>query len=814
MQHVEENGGRTVGILNYILRGKSDDPDDPNVKRAVDIASATLPLLGKQVGDSSGRWKNPFAPDRTETSVDLDLYGLEEFLKEQDPKLLWRCLPERFPAALRHTVGPIANHSLYDLLFLSLAIYGILKEGDVPSFLLFTFGPVQSFISRARKTSDLWAGSYLLSYLTFRSMLPILEELGPYHIIFPHLLRQPLIDVWMKEKFKNWPEGCGDRLRTGADDLSVANMPNRFLAIVPYREAECLADSVKLAFYDTLNALAERVEEFVGGGDGVVCRIEEQLGAYFQRYWVVLPWTTEGKDPAKSSSLDPVLEDYRKLLNLNGGGPPAYEVVSTLKGRDGANVGLAYPLLYDIAERFLGARKSVRDFEGITQSGEKKCSLCGQYDPLSIHWEDLRERYPGIVKEKERLCGVCATKRVLPRIVGSLEYLTALGRLQGYPSTSEMATVYYKRKIPGQVAGGIKKTLKGSVLRDCIGMSESVPCLKDRPLYNIDGQWLFRESYRKDYIASECGIDVSEDDLREVWKSVEGLLNNCSPETAKPNTYYAILMMDGDLMGKWLSGNHEGIPEFVYLLSREYSDRLPRELKCLKHPISPVLHGLFSRLLSGFALEEVRRWVEGCACGKLVYAGGDDVLALLPLEDALKVAINLRNAFRSRVSCKADMSGGVVFVHHKYPLSLALEEARDAEKRAKRDYGRAALYVKFIKRGGETREFGLKWERTFYTFQQLVEYYRKGFLPSGFGYDLMRVMGELRVEAEDKEIPIPQELMEVLENELVRILKRKGIASDEVVSDLKHLFKNMENKRHFADALVVANFLAKGGRDA
>ena len=36
--------------------------------------------------------------------------------------------------------------------------------------LMFTIGPVQSFIEAARKTEDLWMGSYILSYLVATAM--------------------------------------------------------------------------------------------------------------------------------------------------------------------------------------------------------------------------------------------------------------------------------------------------------------------------------------------------------------------------------------------------------------------------------------------------------------------------------------------------------------------------------------------------------------------------------------------------------------------------------------------------------------------
>src|SRR5581483_4351716 len=47
--------------------------------------------------------------------------------------------------------------------------------------LLFSLGPVQSFIAQARKTRDLWLGSFILSVLMQESMKDIHANL-----IFPH----------------------------------------------------------------------------------------------------------------------------------------------------------------------------------------------------------------------------------------------------------------------------------------------------------------------------------------------------------------------------------------------------------------------------------------------------------------------------------------------------------------------------------------------------------------------------------------------------------------------------------------------------
>ena len=83
---------------------------------------------------------------------------LAEYLKFEEVKgsclgQLWELLP----ADTR-----IPDHSIWEHKRVTSAIAGALPK---PAFLLFTIGPVQDFIATARKTQDLWSGSYLLSYL-------------------------------------------------------------------------------------------------------------------------------------------------------------------------------------------------------------------------------------------------------------------------------------------------------------------------------------------------------------------------------------------------------------------------------------------------------------------------------------------------------------------------------------------------------------------------------------------------------------------------------------------------------------------------
>ncbi len=196
-------------------------------------------------------------------------------------------------------------------------------------------------------------------------------------------------------------------------------------------------------------------------------------------------------------------------------------------------------------------------------------------------------------------------------------------------------------------------------------------------------------------------------------------------------------------MGRWLSGTHEGLATFGDILHPNVREQLEKDpnwgsLLRSRRLITPAVHAAISQALGHFALRLVPYIVEGRYPGRLLYAGGDDVLALLPLEDALAVARELRAAFSGHIRfengglqvClgepvtgyvegeqeifltmgpKATASIGLVFAHHLQPLDLVLRAVRRAEQAAKRRYGRNALAVEVLKRSGETLTVGTKW---------------------------------------------------------------------------------------------------------
>src|SRR5438477_2168072 len=96
-------------------------------------------------------------------------------------------------------------------------------DDEGKAFVSFSLGPVQSFIEAARSVRDLWTGSYLLSYLTFQAMLPILRSVeDPENaFVFPAVSDLPL---WQRER-----QGAAP----AEQPLLRPCIPNKFIAVVP-----------------------------------------------------------------------------------------------------------------------------------------------------------------------------------------------------------------------------------------------------------------------------------------------------------------------------------------------------------------------------------------------------------------------------------------------------------------------------------------------------------------------------------------------------------------------------------------------------
>ena len=252
------------------------------------------------------------------------------------------------------------------------------------------------------------------------------------------------------------------------------------------------------------------------------------------------------------------------------------------------------------------------------------------------------------------------------------------------------------------------------------------------------------------YLRDKTGLSSEEYKRALGFESVPAIACNNRPGSSRKdddgedipdNPYVAILAMDGDEMGKWVSA--EKTPPFLQQLSPQARDYLEPILEAhgkrdIRRLLTPSYHIQFSEALSNFSTwlsdQVVRRYK-----GQLIYSGGDDVLAMLPADKAIACAEALRSVFRGEPprddtggfpvevplagyvmgpagyplivpGPAADVSIGLAVGHCKAPLQMLVREAKRAEQSAKSLYARSALTVHLYKRSGEIIEWGCKWD--------------------------------------------------------------------------------------------------------
>jgi CRISPR-associated protein Cmr2 len=668
------------------------------------------------------------------------------------------------PADTRQPDHPLEQH-----LSISAAIADALPQ---PAFLVFSIGPVQDFIAAARRTQDLWMGSWLLSYLSWKAMECLADEFGPDVIVFPSLREQPLCDRWLHKTY-NLP--C----QPSPEDLSRPTLPNRFLALLPAEEASKAAERAEKAAQEEWQRLAQEVynalatSSILPADEQTASCWQSQIRGHLEVYWVVFPWpgTDPGTDqPHGTAQAEAGKQLYEQLCQPpEGDGWEFHRIYKSLQknGQYDPNWGTVWSLLYDLVDRAFNARKALRNFTQTEETGDK-CTQCGQRAALRSNTQDSKAFWEQVAKNlraknrydikpdgKERLCAICTVKRFVQREVLESEF----GLRSGFPSTSEIAAASFKKRVLEALKEGRQEVRQAlddflkiahpplaTVAQGAVpylenqrrGLSGAEGKLAEMLLY-IDGEWLHVESWTNERL-EEAGATITDGDIQ---KAKEALRNLYQAVGARPAKYYALLYMDGDHMGRWLSGTHAGLATLGDILHPKIRAALQNDpnwgsILVTKRLITPAVHAAISQALGHFAMRVVPHIVEERYPGRLVYAGGDDVLALVPLEDALAVARELRAAFSGHIRfvngnlevClkdavtgyvewgngvfltmgpQATASMGMVFTHHLQPLDLALQAVRRAEHAAKHHYGRNALAVEVLKRSGEAITVGTNW---------------------------------------------------------------------------------------------------------
>jgi len=365
-----------------------------------------------------------------------------------------------------------------------------------------------------------------------------------------------------------------------------------------------------------------------------------------------------------------------------------------------------YSLAFEIIEEVVAVES--RKFEKIGGLGKEKCSLCGELEIIGNKelWKNVDRR---LFKENERLCPVCLVKRFYPEWIKEV-----WGVNVHFESVSEIAL---RRKIKGKdvtfhdLINNIQVARNLGVEKYVKEYFKNINEILDRLGLAFNPELFYKENLSDvESISKTLGVSRKE---VEAIPNVEVYLSNakkCVEEIEKvlgddAEKYYAILIMDGDNMGKLLVG------EDMHTIDKYVHPDISIDKK-IKRLVTPPIHSAISRSLMHFSIDKVPKIVERHR-GELIYAGGDDVLALLPIDSALQCAYEIQETFKRswdgwNLLPARTMSAGIMIVHYKHPLYDALDRARLLERKAK-NLGRNAVAVGRLTRSGSYDEVVFNW---------------------------------------------------------------------------------------------------------
>lgn len=572
----------------------------------------------------------------------------------------------------------------------------------IAHLLAFTVGPVQEFISAARRTRDLWFGSYLLSEISKATAKSVQDHGGT--LIFP-----------------------APRNSTDLYPDSPLNVANIIVAELKESDPATVARAAKAAAQAHWRSFADRV-------------FHNNQGFIQREIW--------------NDQVDDVIEFYA-----------AWRVYSPR----------TYQPDRSALMRLLAARKRCRDFlPARGRASIPKSSLDGLRESVLRPSREWPPESIGRLRlaEGEELDVVGMVKRT---------WVPEGGSAPRYPSVARVAADPWLR--------GVDASRMGPFVKACRNLGNEV-------LYEIDTSERGNPQYaafpfegtavfRSRHLEFQREADVSAEDLKPLVRALADL--TC--DFGEPSPYLGVLVADGDRMGHALS-----------------------ELQ------SPDEHREFSQVLAGFAGEA--RQIVNRHNGVLVYAGGDDVLAFVPVDRSIACSRVLRDQFSAalapwseRTKTDLTLSVGLAIAHFMEPLEDLLQYGRAAEKHAKRprpeDGGqkeRDGFAVHVLKRGGGSDAVRANWStQPDLRLQDLADWAGSWAIPGGVAYELRKIADLYQAW------PL-NTVKEAIRRDTISVMKGKQPRGATKMPNIERLIRECvtgsDSLRGLANELLVARQLA------
>lgn len=468
-----------------------------------------------------------------------------------------------------------------------------------------------------------------------------------------------------------------------------------------------------------------------------------------------------------------------------------------------------YATAYNNLEALVGSIKNLRTFQQFTYNGigekGRKCSLDGERNALFYRKTD-KAKVPSFIyngseisknqlNPGEGLSAVSFVKRFYKTV-------------EKFPSTAGIALMNSLSKV--DISEFRRVFGKDNLLHQV----EKEGCLKidGKDWVEWDEQFYYEENLNDQYIPCKDQLEIAKREHKNLKANFK--------EAGVPFTkYYALIIFDGDSMGKWLSGS---------------------KLKAGSN--LEAFHSNFSNLLAEYA--DKAKGIVTEPKGKTIYAGGDDFLGLVNVHELFDVMKELRVIFETSINQNSELqklkkdgenftfSAGIVIAHYKMPLAEVLKQARRTEKKAKNEGGKNAFAITAMKHSGEVQETVLKWGKNSITdIWQALEYITNKLKDDTFSSKFIsNLTTELYQLAGQNLASLSQEFDKVVYAESERLIKNAFIEFegkrdkaakkeqvDLLAEKLKVIYESRNPKRekefaatqNFIHALQIADFLTR-----
>jgi CRISPR-associated protein Cmr2 len=634
------------------------------------------------------------------------------------------------------------------------------KAYSHPYLVSFTFTPVQELIKASRKMRDFWAGSWILHYVSAHISWKLAQKYGPDSLLYPSLFDQPLIDLWLLRDypdFATWidpPPSIDSLLTAGFPNVLVLVLPKaKVAAAMQFAEQELKEVWQKLG-HDVFTELGE--SKWLRGLQESSSTWSGWLDTQWQTYWTGVTIGVEGEslknakilqDPNTLSEKDilyaqPWIDKLNQHYGLNSREhidedkqrklfkPQEIDLLQAIyasKDRKfSANIGSWWGYIFDTARINLGAVKNARTWQLPTVfSTRSTVSGIGAavYPSDRNDWASEQEvkdfwstPHANLFNGSEQLNSTEVVKRGLHQILPDLLGVQQQDLVLAYPDLTSGVAGYlntYGKEARDryiQACQAVRQNIETEDIKSTdskwgIPWAESQADLKECPPRLINASWLVED------------FNLSTEDLPRRRTELESLIENTYPNN-NPTDWYVLAAGDGDGMSDWLKGiNMENYREYIPQALKDNITKDSKFDKFLDIPkrMGPSTHNALSRALLDFSNRLLPYLTQQRYAGRLIYGGGDDVLAYTNLWEWDKWVWDVRQCFRGAkddraefdntgdywrwlgaelpvgltdrpfftMGQKATISFGITIAHQSTPMAIALEQLWEAEASAK-----------------------------------------------------------------------------------------------------------------------------------